>query len=185
MADPAQAHRPGGGMSERSKHWPWWTPAGWEHDPAPDEFLPTLAADDIAPALEGAGYIEIARIGNAGDFETSYEVSVYFNRHDKHLYVDVSGDLAMWCEFFVQDLHRAAFFVDKLPALIGTIGNLESSRELRLIRRALISFIRHGEGESTIDADGLWTFDEQREQRANLRRRREAEAAKAAKDTAA
>jgi hypothetical protein len=168
--------------TEAPKVYAWWTPGGWEQRPGPAEYAPVEAADtDIDEAMKAAGYHRLTKLGDAGNFETDYEVSVSVNAPDQHLFVEMWGIDCQLCEFFVAAEHRAPFILDALPWMLATSAGTEIVNNLRAIRKTLVAFVRHGEGEGTIDEYGERTADDRRHADVVRRARQRAEAAAAAK----
>jgi hypothetical protein len=146
----------------------------------PAEYLPVLATEiDIYKAMEAAGYWRLAKLGNASDYETEFEILIFTHHEGRHLFVELwSGDYQA-CEFFVGMENRAPFMVEALPKLMHPLLSAEFAREMRAIRKTLVAFVRHGQGTDTISEEGDWTLDEERQEQRNRRAaaQRKAEAA--------
>jgi hypothetical protein len=160
----------------------WWTTDGrWEHHVPPDAWLAADAAEtDFSDALRAAGYDILHKVGDSGDFITDVEIETWAHS-DGHLFVIISDCAGLLAEFFVSRIARVPFVVDKLPDLIRSFCIGDMLNELRTIRRAIVAWVRHGEGEDTIDQYGEATLDDRRRLNRLRQARRDAEIAKAAK----
>lgn len=156
----------------------WWTPTGWQESPEPPAFasIPPESTD-WADTLAQAGYASVTALEDIGP--ESYGVAVYSNDlADMHLYVELSDVMGLWTSFFVSRIDRPAFFVDKFPALSQMLRHTAIADDIAVIRTALIAYIRHGEGESTIDPHGWETLDDRRARQERQETRRQAAARK-------
>jgi hypothetical protein len=162
------------------RQYSWWTPTRWERQPSPWQYRAVEEANiDLSEAMEAAGYTRVTTIGNAGDFVTEHEINVWSSGAPVgHYYVELWDGNAQLAEFFVASEYRVAFFIDKLPEIAGSFGQHELAAEARLLRRALVAFVRHGHGESTISEDGEQSYDDAVRTRWRLAERRAAQARK-------
>jgi hypothetical protein len=164
----------------------WWTPDGWTQSDAPEAYsVADQAKTGFDQSLEANGYRMLHKIGDSGQFITDVDIEVR-EHTDRHLYVGMGDCNGMLDEFFVAPQHHTPFMVDRFPGLIRDLASHEAASEWRTIRRAIVAFIRHGEGTDTIDEYGEYTFDDAKRAAADRRRiaeRKAAEerAAKAAK----
>lgn len=159
----------------------WWSPSTITMAPPPEAWATYLVLEDLdeSKAMKSVGY-DLAASPRYDD-DDIYCLFVW-KHDDGHLFVEMRDflDREMML-FFVQPHHAPAFFMEKLPVLLKMINDSAISMQLRRIATTLTAFVRHGEGEMTIDESGLVSRDEylRRREKREVRRRekREAEAA--------
>ena len=159
----------------------WWTPAGYETAALPPSFVQACKMDndqqDWNADMRSAGYEALDSNDPEG---SSYGVKAWRYRATRpHLLVelwDFNGQLAVMC---VEWRYQAAFLFDKWPALLRNQRGIEEASPTK----AIIAFIRHGHGESTINEEGTENFEE-RQARLDLQAHRKAQRDKAKKAAA-
>jgi hypothetical protein len=153
----------------------WWTPQCWLQLPEPEKWR-------LANSIEGA--LDSARIASGyrkahtfGDEVGTNAVEVTIWRcADEPTVVELWDIGEQLTEFFVEQQHLAAFMVDKLPKIISAFATADAAARLDDIRTAIIAFIRHGHGETTINETGTHTLDDRRRERERAAERKRASA---------
>ena len=119
------------------------------------------------PIFWWTGYFEKA--------ETQSEVGAYLHA-DGHLAVEVSTDEHLHQHrFFAEARWAPACIATELPRCVNVLASIEAAQATVHLDRTVRAFVRHGQGERTVDEWGYQTLDE---------RRREAERYRALKQRA-
>lgn len=142
----------------------WWSPAGWTEAPEPDAYKQAENdTRDPVEALLAAGYFRQGPEAPEGsEFSAAGELCIY--KHADHLYVEVYDSRGS-TEFFVAARDDAAFRMTLLPPMLQAMAAVWQADELRIIRRAIVAFVRHGHGSDVISASGHESRDEAEERR--------------------
>ena len=147
----------------------WWSPdIGWRQDGAPAAHV-ALHAQPAGASLDyaGAGY---EREGYAFPPEEAYSAAGHMivRSAGDHLRVETWDSNAQTSLFFVAADDAAAFRATLWPAMMQAAAAVWQAEETRIMRRAMVAFIRHGAGKMTIDPHGDQDRDEcQAEQEAD------------------
>ena len=107
--------------------------------------------------MSNGGYDILVRISDeVGDLEGILCV----RRHsDGHLWVEYCPACPM-VEFAVASTDAAAFVVDRLPTMLLAAEAGLQTYALQTLSRAVVAFVRHGQGRDTIDEYGTETLDD-------------------------
>lgn len=157
----------------------WWSPAGWTQAPEPAPYIAVRqASGPIAESYQAAGY-ETELHGFPPEDEYSHADTIVLYRHTDHLLVETrQTEYGPVATFFVEDAHVTPFRVTLLPAMMQAAAAVWQAEQARMIRRALIAFVRHGGGLWTISSDGLTDKDERQDRDEEFRSWQRAQAAK-------
>jgi hypothetical protein len=145
----------------------WWTGDAWVKGSEPEPFASMQEISD--ETLSEAGYDSVI----FGEEAWPYTIEVHDNADAKHLLVVLDCPHVKWLTtFFVSHSNLAAFYVDKLPSMVSAFAANAGAEATQRLTKAIIAFIRHGHGESTIDEFGAQTLEERRAaiERTRLRR---------------
>lgn len=143
----------------------WWSPAGWSQAPGPEPFEATLFSDvpsdssDWDTELRRAGYFrEGGVVPDESEISSAGYIAIY--RHSDHLAVETSDLNGGTSLFFVKGENIAAFRAVLLPPMVQAAAAAWMAEEMRIIRRALVAFVRRGHSTDTINEDGTQDRDE-------------------------
>ena len=135
----------------------WWTLEGFIRiKSAPQSYLDIPQDSDPEKTLAQAGYEKYALCGNT---ETSNLLCVEIYRHKDHYLVEIWNDSSRLSHFFVSHEQSDAFFATWYPDFVRTIALDNQSRQLSVIAKTLIAFVRHGHGRETISEYGAMDLD--------------------------
>ena len=139
----------------------WWSPdTGWSRRAPPPAHVALLAQPDGLPLdYEAAGY---EREGYAFPPEEAYSAAghMVLRSARDHLRVETWDSNAQTSLFFVASCDVAAFRATLWPAMMQAAAAVWQAEETRVMRRAMVAFIRHGAGKMTIDPHGDQDRDE-------------------------
>jgi hypothetical protein len=135
----------------------WWTEAGFILKSAPPAYADQPESSDLAQA----GYVKFGDLGNRETNEPALlHVEIYWNKD--HFLVEIWNETYQLSHFFVSDKSSAAFFATWYPDIVRAIALDNQSRQLSVIAKTLIAFVRHGHGPETISEYGGVSLDERR-----------------------
>lgn len=148
----------------------WWTVDGWQWRPAPAEYQ-TYTQSETGD-LEAAGYVACHRFGHPD--ETSIELTLYAVPFKvDHYLVDIWVNDGQLAAVFIEKPFLVPFVVDKLPALLRDFGIADHPSDLSRIRKAVVGFVRHGHGRTTISESGDRTREDMEFDQEQSRRERQ------------
>jgi hypothetical protein len=161
----------------------WWTPDGCRYADVPSDYqaaidYATESGCDWYTAMQRFGWHEVAKWGVVSDASfntTNDEIRVFCSSGNRSApltgiyYVVLDNIYGSPLELMVAPEHRAAFMLDKLPALIGALQGQEIAAELRMLRRAFAAWVRHGQGTNTLSINGDKNSDDIQDELENRR----------------
>lgn len=137
----------------------WWTPLGWETDIEPPAYTAFRASPGTESDYQENGYkVQIPAFPPADEYSAAGALVVW--RHADHLMVSMWDRDQEGSVFFVVRPWIAAFRATELPRLMQAMAAVWQAEEVRVLRRAVVAFVRHGQHESTIDEMGTMDRDE-------------------------
>ena len=165
----------------------WWTPEGWINSEAPDQYVKALEAaaecnNNWVAMLEAGGFTK-HHSGDSGEGAEGEDFGLYIYEctKGKVLLVEVWNDYEEVGYFFVNSESIVPFFAEWLPEFKARRAQCLLALETKMIREALIAFIRHGHGRQVIDTYGDTLDDYEFRAEAAARRREEKRKAAEAK----
>ncbi len=156
-----------------------WAPGGGYTRTAPSAEWCAFVDDETGDYVEGlmrCGYQRIGRSGTWGDEDFRLELDVFQHEKTKELIVDLSNTDAGVARVFVAGDHAEAFLFTEYLRIHEQVTRINNSDHEKVTHKAILSFIRHGHGKSTISEFGK-TRDEANVRIAGERARREREQA--------
>ena len=140
-----------------------WHPAeGYHRGAATAEYADLLDSDErfLDVAMHATGWEEID--GTDATKVSEFDVAVYQHQKTKSLLVDLSNSAHGLARVYVDGSHADCFMFTEYLRIRQQADAVTKSDDFSIIRKALISFVRHGHGTSTISE-----FGETKEERQN------------------
>ena len=154
----------------------WHPTEGYHRGAAGPEYADLLDSDErfLDVALHATGWEEID--GTDATKVSEFDVTVYQHQKTKSLLVDLANSAQGLARVYVDGAHADYFMLTEYLRIRKQADAVTGGDNLGLIRKALISFVRHGHGMSTISEYGE-TKEERQNQIAVQRAREQQKAA--------
>lgn len=99
------------------------------------------------------------------EWESELNWTMWKHRADRHLHVALWDSSNQLTAFFVAANDVPDFFVEKYPAMVAAVRNVDQIHFMEQIARIFLAFVRHGHGRDTICSLGWNTLDDIERQR--------------------
>ncbi len=149
----------------------WWSPEGWKRAAWPPLYQEAHDAEDgdWEEGFSARGYREEYGAVPA-ESDNAAIGNLVLRGHADHLAVETWDTPTMVSVFFVAVADVPAFRATLLLSMTQAMATAWLAEETRLLRRAMVAFIRHGSGKTTISSDGWVDKDERERQDEDYRR---------------